>query len=275
MISIGTEGIFLRLVPHGVVLTFSFDDKEETRVLTLRRRAFPSQRFYSSYTLTTLMWWSNVTCKTSKLLCLFLDKDVMSFRINISYSRKGAFLHVHIFSYNTAVGWELRRRIQRLDQFYNITWLWGDLFICNQARFATHGKIKFLSADVESVAETTSMLLLKVWEQRFSLNDSMNKTAADVRRRCLVFDVGDLVWAYFTRDRMPAHTYIKLKSIKVGPLEVLERINDNAYRLKLPADINTSDVFNVKHLSRYVPANTGSDSGSNPSNPASLSLAPT
>ena len=154
VISIGTEGIFLRLVPHGVVLTFSFDDKEETRVLTLRRRAFPSQRFYSSYTLTTLMWWSNVTCKTSKLLCLFLDKDVMSFRINISYSRKCAFLHVHIFSYNTAVGWELRRRNQRLGQFYKISLLWGDLFICNQVRFATHGKIKFLSADVESSAES-------------------------------------------------------------------------------------------------------------------------
>ena len=132
----------------------------------------------------------------------------------------------------------------------------------------------------ESAAETTSMLLLKVWEHRFSLNDSMNKIAADVNRSHLVFDVGDLVWAYFTRDQKLVHTYNKMKAKKLGSLEVLEVNNDNAYRLKLPGYINTSDVFNVKQLSRYVPANTSSDSGSNPSNPgspdtaASLTLAP-
>lgn len=79
-------------------------------------------------------------------------------------------------------------------------------------------------------------------------SSSKYKAAADVHRRRLVFEVGDLVWAYFTRDRMPARTYNKLKSKKFGPLEVLERINDNAYRLKLPADINSSDVFNLKAL---------------------------
>ena len=241
------------------------------------KRDFLGPQLGSSYTPVTLIWWRDVTCRSSKLLCV-LDEDV-PFRRNTSFSWRGAFECVYIFSHNMVDGRELTMLLQRLDKFYNISWLCGDLLTCNQVRCATHGHIKILGANVESSAEsidaTMRMLLLEVCEQRFSLNDSMNKTAADVRRRCLVFDVGDLVWAYFTRDRMPAHTYIKLKSIKVGPLEVLERINDNAYRLKLPADINTSDVFNVKHLSRYVPANTGSDSGSNPSNPASLSLAPT
>ncbi|KAL0747395.1 hypothetical protein Bca101_029397 [Brassica carinata] len=67
---------------------------------------------------------------------------------------------------------------------------------------------------------------------------------------------------------MPAHAYNKLKSKKIGPLEVLERINDNAYRLKLPADMNTSDVFNVKYLSRFFSdffPSDAHDSGSNPS----------
>lgn len=86
--------------------------------------------------------------------------------------------------------------------------------------------------------------------------------AADQHRLKLVFAVEDLVWAYLTRDRMPAHAYNKLKAKKIGPLEVLERINDNAYRLRLPD--TTSDVFNVKYLSRYIGPNTVPDTGSNP-----------
>lgn len=38
---------------------------------------------------------------------------------------------------------------------------------------------------------------------------------------------------------------------KIGPCEVLERINDNTYMLKLPSHIKTSDIFNVRHLIPY------------------------
>lgn len=65
------------------------------------------------------------------------------------------------------------------------------------------------------------------------------KQAADFHRRKLVFEVGDLVWAYLTRDRMPSHAYNKLNAKKIGPLKVLQRINDNAYRCRLPVDITT------------------------------------
>lgn len=110
---------------------------------------------------------------------------------------------------------------------------------------------------------------------------SRYKAAADVRRRRLVFNAGDLVWAVLTRDRMPAHLYNKLRPKKIGPLKIVERINDNAYRVSLPPNINTSDVFNVKYLSPYLAADTVTDSGSNPSNVggpdarASMSLAAT
>ena len=35
---------------------------------------------------------------------------------------------------------------------------------------------------------------------------------------------------------------------KIGPVEVLEKINPNVYRLKLPSHVRTAVVFNVKHL---------------------------
>ncbi|WZZ01389.1 hypothetical protein YC2023_073717 [Brassica napus] len=257
VISDRTEGVSLILIPHELVMTFTLDSREDTRLfssgivmsylqvspslwvlifpifllptvlhceaLTLRKRSFLRQQFGSRCTThTTLTWWSDVTCMSSKLLCV-LDVDV-SFRTNTSFSWSGAFECVHIFSHNMVDGREFTMLRQRLEKFYKISWLCDEFLTCNQVRWATHGHIKFLGEDVESSAESVAarkrMLLLEVCEQIFSLNDSTNAPAAAVRRRRLVFDVGDLVWVYFTRDRMPAHTYNKLKSVQVGPLEV-------------------------------------------------------
>ncbi|GKA50436.1 hypothetical protein Tco_0743509 [Tanacetum coccineum] len=51
-----------------------------------------------------------------------------------------------------------------------------------------------------------------------------------------------------SKDRLPAGVNVKLHDRKVGPFQILKKINDNAYRLQLPSHLNTSDVFNVKHL---------------------------
>ncbi|KAJ0969312.1 hypothetical protein J5N97_022189 [Dioscorea zingiberensis] len=75
------------------------------------------------------------------------------------------------------------------------------------------------------------------------------KMNADKRRRQVLFDEGDLVWVVLTRDRFPVGEYNKLKEGKIRPCEVLQKINDNAYRLCLPSHLKTSDIFNVKHLS--------------------------
>ena len=94
------------------------------------------------------------------------------------------------------------------------------------------------------------------------------KRDADKKRRELIFEPGALVWVVLTKERFPAGEYNKLKSRKIGPVEVIERINPNAYRVRLPSHLRTSDVFNVKHLSPYHGDNTGADSWANPSNPA-------
>ncbi|CAA7029555.1 unnamed protein product [Microthlaspi erraticum] len=89
------------------------------------------------------------------------------------------------------------------------------------------------------------------------------KRAVNKHRQELLFEPGDLVWVVLTKDRMPLHEYNKLRSRKIGPVKVLERINPNAYRLELPAQIHTANVFNVKHLSRFVGDNEGPDSEAN------------
>lgn len=57
------------------------------------------------------------------------------------------------------------------------------------------------------------------------------------------------------------HEYNKLRSRKLGPLKVLERINDNAYRVELPDHIKTANVFNVKYLSKFKGDNEDQDNG--------------
>ncbi|GKE97314.1 hypothetical protein Tco_0020665, partial [Tanacetum coccineum] len=65
------------------------------------------------------------------------------------------------------------------------------------------------------------------------------------------FEVGDFVLAVLTKDRFSVGEYNKLSAKKIGPLEIVQKINSNTYRLKLPSHIRCFDVFNVKHLIPY------------------------
>ena len=55
------------------------------------------------------------------------------------------------------------------------------------------------------------------------------------------------------KERFPVGQYNKLKPRKLGPVEVIEKISPNAYRLALPPHVSTADVFNVKHLFKFEP----------------------
>ncbi|PKI50012.1 hypothetical protein CRG98_029599 [Punica granatum] len=85
------------------------------------------------------------------------------------------------------------------------------------------------------------------------------KQAADKKRRSVEFEVGDYVWAILTKDRYPAGEYNKLSARKIGPVQVIEKINSNAYRLKLHSHIRTADVFNMKHLIPYMDDSSDED----------------
>ncbi|KAH9763650.1 Endonuclease [Citrus sinensis] len=88
-------------------------------------------------------------------------------------------------------------------------------------------------------------------QESFKQTTEGYKIVADKKCRALDFQVGDLVWAVLTKDRFSVGEYNKPFARKIGPLEIIEKINPNAYRLKLPSDIHTADVFNIKHLIPY------------------------
>ena len=52
-------------------------------------------------------------------------------------------------------------------------------------------------------------------------------------------------------ERFPPGTVKKLHARGAGPLEVMKRINDNAYVLNLSEDFGISLIFNVEDLVAY------------------------
>ena len=60
------------------------------------------------------------------------------------------------------------------------------------------------------------------------------------------------MWAILTKGKFSVGEYNKLAAHKVGPVEIIKKINLNTYRLKLPSHIKTFDVFNVKHLVSFI-----------------------
>ena len=65
---------------------------------------------------------------------------------------------------------------------------------------------------------------------------------------------------YLQKERFPRGTYHKLQYKKIGPCKILKKINDNAYKVDLPANLDISPVFNTSNLYIFHGDNTCADS---------------
>ncbi len=81
------------------------------------------------------------------------------------------------------------------------------------------------------------------------------RVAGSHGRKEVTFEPGDLVWLHLRKERFPDLRKSKLMPRADGPFKVLERINDNAYKLDLPADFGVSPTFNIADLRPYFGEN--------------------
>ena len=65
------------------------------------------------------------------------------------------------------------------------------------------------------------------------------------------FDVGDLVWVYLRKERLPKGKHTKLMQRKIGPCSILKKFGPNAYEVQLPNGLGLSPTFNVCDLTPY------------------------
>ena len=84
---------------------------------------------------------------------------------------------------------------------------------------------------------------------------------ANKGRKQVVLEPGDWVWLHMRKERFPEQRRSKLLPRGDGPFQVLERINDNAYKMDLPGEYGVSATFNVSDLS---PFDVGEDLRTNP-----------
>jgi hypothetical protein len=112
----------------------------------------------------------------------------------------------------------------------------------------TSEKIKF---DAKQRAE----LMLKLHETTKQNIERMNakyKLVGDKGRKELKFEPKDLVWLHLRKERFPELRKSKLMPRADGPFKVLQRINENAYKLNLPVDFGVSPTFNITNLKPYL-----------------------
>jgi hypothetical protein len=98
-------------------------------------------------------------------------------------------------------------------------------------------------------------LVLKLHETTKENIECMNakyKLSVEKGKKHVTFEPGDLVWLHLRKDRFPDLRKSKLLPRVDGPFKVLERVNDNAYKLELHADCGVSPTFNIADLKPYL-----------------------
>jgi hypothetical protein len=157
---------------------------------------------------------------------------------------------------------ELYALVRALETWQH--YLWSKEFVIH----TDHESLKHLKGQVN---ERTSLDGQKKAEMVKKLHESVRQhiekkneqyaNKANKGRRQVIFEPGDWVWVHMRKKRFPARRRSKLHPREDGPFQVLERINDNAYKLDLPGEYNISATFNVSDLSLF---DVGDDSRSNP-----------
>uniref|UniRef100_A0A2N9EQB7 Reverse transcriptase/retrotransposon-derived protein RNase H-like domain-containing protein n=1 Tax=Fagus sylvatica TaxID=28930 RepID=A0A2N9EQB7_FAGSY len=106
------------------------------------------------------------------------------------------------------------------------------------------------SLDGQKKAKLVKSLHERVRLQIAQKNERVAAQANKGRRR-VIFEPGDWVWVHMRKERFPAHRKTKLHPRGDGPFQILEKINDNAYKVDLPGEYKVSATFNVSDLSPF------------------------
>ncbi|KAL6340737.1 hypothetical protein AAG906_022237 [Vitis piasezkii] len=93
--------------------------------------------------------------------------------------------------------------------------------------------LPFIDLDGEKKAEMVKKLHESV-QKHIEKKNEQYATKANKGRRQVLFEPGDWVWVHMRKERFPTRRRSKLHPRGDGPFQVLERINDNAYKLDLP-----------------------------------------
>ena len=110
-------------------------------------------------------------------------------------------------------------------------------------------------SDVEKATKFIEQIqeIHQVVQEQQERSQAKYKTSHDKHRIEHSFQVGDQVWLYINKDRMQGEGK-KLKPIRYGPFKILEKIEENSFRLDLPAYMHIYSVVNAENLRLFEPS---------------------
>jgi hypothetical protein len=111
------------------------------------------------------------------------------------------------------------------------------------------------SERVHNDAKARAEFILKMHEStKFNIEKMTEKyrIAGSKSRQEVKLEPGDLVWLHLRNDRFPELRKSKLMPRADGPFKIVEKINDNAYKLELPPEFGVSPTFNISDLKPYL-----------------------
>jgi len=89
-------------------------------------------------------------------------------------------------------------------------------------------------------------------------NESYAKQANKNRKK-VVLEPGDWVWVHMRKKRFPKQRKSKIQPRWNRPFQVLEKINDNAYKIDISGEYGVSSSFNVADLTPFVAGDDSED----------------
>jgi hypothetical protein len=104
-------------------------------------------------------------------------------------------------------------------------------------------------------ASQCSEFILKMHETTKLNIEKMNQKyqiAGSNGRKEVKLEPRDLVWLHLRKEQFPDLRKSKLMSRADGPFKILEKINDNAYKLDFPPKFGVSPTFNISDLWPYL-----------------------
>ncbi|KAL4379292.1 hypothetical protein GQ457_02G026260 [Hibiscus cannabinus] len=107
-----------------------------------------------------------------------------------------------------------------------------------------------MNRDGQSKAEFVMKLHQQV-KENLERRTRQYETRANKGKKRVTFDVGDWVWVHFRKERFPAQRRSKLLPRGDGPFQIVEKVNDNAYKLDLPGEYTVSATFNISDLTPF------------------------
>jgi hypothetical protein len=88
-------------------------------------------------------------------------------------------------------------------------------------------------------------------KRRLSHSTDSYAAAANIKRRDIQFNGGDMVLVCLKPERFPPGSFTKLHTQRAEPFQITKNLGNNAYVIDLPSEFGISPIFNIEDITAF------------------------